>query len=193
VREPALALIGDLQQPLAQVSRHFRADPKKVGGSLFRVLRDTRFEHEGGPYKPWIGLRFHHERKRDVHAPGYFVHIAPTEEGSFLGGGLWRPEGPTLNRLRSFLQDNPVAWQKLETSARLARYPLDGEMLQRPPRGVPVDHPLVDALRRKSFVRSAPLPLATATSPGLKTAIATMFTDLGPFMDYLCAALDLDF
>ena len=42
VRQPFLRLITDLQPDLAQVSDHFRSDPRGVGGSLFRIHRDAR-------------------------------------------------------------------------------------------------------------------------------------------------------
>ncbi|MHB8679755.1 MAG: TIGR02453 family protein, partial [Rudaea sp.] len=57
VREPFLQLIADLQAPLAKISTHMRADPRKAGGSLFRVHRDTRFANDKTPYKPWAGAR----------------------------------------------------------------------------------------------------------------------------------------
>ena len=51
VRQPFLRLIADLQPDLAQVSAHFRADPRTVGGSLFRIYRDSRFSNDKTPYK----------------------------------------------------------------------------------------------------------------------------------------------
>ena len=43
VREPALDFINDFAAPLKSISEHFVADTRKVGGSLFRIQRDTRF------------------------------------------------------------------------------------------------------------------------------------------------------
>ncbi|MFL7980370.1 TIGR02453 family protein, partial [Xanthomonas vasicola] len=51
VRQPFLQLITDLQPALAQVSEHYRADPKTQGGSLFRIYRDARFSNDKSPYK----------------------------------------------------------------------------------------------------------------------------------------------
>ncbi len=50
VREPYLRFIADLQPALARISAHYRADPRKVGGSLFRIQRDVRF---AGDKAPW--------------------------------------------------------------------------------------------------------------------------------------------
>jgi len=41
VREPYQAFITDMQAPLAKISPHFHADPRKAGGSLYRYFRDT--------------------------------------------------------------------------------------------------------------------------------------------------------
>ena len=87
VREPFLRLLGDLQPPLAEVSTHYRADPRKVGGSLFRIHRDTRFASDKAPYKGWQGARLYHERSREVPAPSYYLHLQPG--GCFVGGGLF--------------------------------------------------------------------------------------------------------
>src|SRR6185437_2266402 len=61
VREPFLQLITDMQAPLAKISPHYRADPRKNGGSLYRIYRDTRYSNNKLPYKPWQGSRFTHE------------------------------------------------------------------------------------------------------------------------------------
>ena len=57
VRDPYLRLIADLQAPLSKISTHYRADPRKIGGSLFRIQRDVRFAGDKSPYKTWAGAR----------------------------------------------------------------------------------------------------------------------------------------
>ena len=61
VREPALELIAAMASSLAKFAPHFRAEPKKMGGSLMRVFRDTRFARDKTPYKINIGIQFRHE------------------------------------------------------------------------------------------------------------------------------------
>ncbi|HEX9708874.1 MAG TPA: DUF2461 family protein, partial [Candidatus Thermoplasmatota archaeon] len=51
VRDPMLAFIREAASPLARISRHVLADPRPVGGSLFRIYRDTRFSKDKTPYK----------------------------------------------------------------------------------------------------------------------------------------------
>ena len=46
VRQPALDFIEDFAEALYDISKHFTADARKVGGSLFRIQRDTRFSKQ---------------------------------------------------------------------------------------------------------------------------------------------------
>ncbi len=50
---------------LETVAPHFRADPRKSGGSLMRVFRDTRFSRDKTPHKTNIGIQFRHATGKD--------------------------------------------------------------------------------------------------------------------------------
>ena len=193
VREPLQRLVTDLQPDLAEVSLHFRADPRTVGGSLYRIQRDTRFANDKRPYKTWQGARLFHARRKELASPLYYLHIQPGE--CFVGAGIWRPESPTLRRIRQFIVDNPAGWKAAaHAPAFRRRYALDDEdRLVRPPRGFPADFPFIDDLRHRSFVAWRALDDATVTGPKLRQVLAKDLRELAPFVDYLCAALDLEF
>lgn len=193
VRAPFLALIADLQPALREVSEHYRADSKTVGGSLFRIHRDTRFSGDKSPYKLWQGARFFHERSRELEAPSFYLHLQPGN--CFVGAGLWHPEPDTLRRVRQFIVDNPGSWAAAAHAAAFRkRYDLDdSEMLVRPPRGYPADFVHLDDLRRKNHVAIRALDDDAMTGPRLLATLSDDLRRLGPFVDYLCAALDLEF
>lgn len=90
IRMPAMQLIDDMADELPAISPHFTAQAREIGGSLMRVQRDTRFSRDKTPYKTNIGIQFRHERGKDIHAPGFYLHIAPDD--CFLGIGLWHPD-----------------------------------------------------------------------------------------------------
>ena len=74
VVEPVLRFIEAVGlEVLPRVSQSFVADPRKNGGSMFRISRDTRFSHDKRPYKENVGCQFRHALGRDVHAPGFYV------------------------------------------------------------------------------------------------------------------------
>ena len=54
VLDSALRFIQSMQYPLADFAPHFTAMPSRVGGSLMRVYRDTRFSKIKLPYKTRI-------------------------------------------------------------------------------------------------------------------------------------------
>ena len=134
VVEPALAFIGAMAPRLARISGHFSAVPKRTGGSLMRIYRDTRFAYNKTPYKTNVGIQFRHELGRDIHAPGFYVHIEP--DGCFLGAGIWRPEPEPLRAIREKIVAEPDRWRRTVTDRRFAAaFELTGERLERPPRG----------------------------------------------------------
>lgn len=193
VRQPFLRLLGDLAPELAAVSPHFRADTRGVGGSLFRIHRDARFSNDKSPYKSWQGARLFHERRREVPAPSFYLHLQPGQ--SFVGAGLWHPESATQRRVRQFIVDNPGGWKAAAHAPKLrAAFEFDtGEMLVRPPRGFPADFEFIDDLRHRNWVFRRAIDDAVMTGPRLRQTVARDLVILGPFVDYLCAALDLEF
>ena len=192
VREPFLQLITDLQAPLAKISPHYRADPRKNGGSLFRIFRDTRFSNNKLPYKPWQGARFFHVRRHEIPAPSFYLHIQPGD--CFAGGGMWHPEPDALKHIRGFLADNPAAWKKATQGKAFREHlQLGGESLTRPPRGYDPAHALIEDLKRKDFVASAGFSEELACSAELLPWTLATFRQVAPLLDYLCAAQELEF
>ena len=120
------------------------------------------------------------------------LHIQPG--ACFAGGGLWHPEPETQRRIRNFMLDNPSGWKAAVQSATFRRkFELTGESLVRAPRGFPADHELIDDLRRKDFVAGAGLDDEVVLGPRLRRSVAAGFAGMAPMVDYLCAALDLEF
>ena len=70
---------------------------------------------------------------------------------------------------------------------------LGGESLTRPPRGYPPDHPLIDDLKRKDFIAWQNFDEAEAFKSGFDRFVIARVKRLAPLVDYMCAALDLDF
>lgn len=194
LRAPYLRLIADLAEPLRGISSHYVADPRPVGGSLFRIHRDTRFSSNKLPYKPWAGARFFHERSRELmgEAPVFYLHVEPGN--NFIGSGLWHPGPESLRRVRDYLLSNPASWKSVTRSAAFRRqFELGGDALSRPPRGYDPQHELIDDLKRKDFVCIGTLDDDELLSPQLPKLLLKRYTLAAPLVDWLCGALDLDF
>jgi uncharacterized protein (TIGR02453 family) len=188
VKEPALEFIRDFSVPLKGLSPHFKADPRANGGSLFRIYRDTRFSKDKSPYKTHTGIQFRHDRGKDAHAPGFYLHLEPKQ--CFVGLGIWHPDGAALKKIRGGLVDDGTGWKKaLSGKAFRDRFQLSGDSLVRPPKGFDADHPLIEDLKRKDFIAVARLTQKEVMGPDFLKEFTRYCRAGGAFMAYLCKVL----
>ena len=192
VLDVALRFIQSIQDPLAAIAPNFTAVPQRVGGSLMRVYRDTRFSHNKLPYKTNIGIQFRHQRAKDVHSPGYYVHIDP--DRVFVGVGMWRPDADSLRAIRDRIVAKPSEWGGALQDPKFRRhFELGGESLSRAPRGFDKDHELIDDIKRTSFIAVRDLDVEDSLNPQFQRKVETSFAAAAPFMKFLCKAVDVPF
>lgn len=195
IREPALEFITDFGARLEKISPHFVADSRTVGGSLMRPYRDVRFSKDKTPYKTNVGIQFRHEMGKDVHAPGFYLHIEP--RSCFAGVGLWRPETPVARQIRQAVHDDPAGWKKAAKSKTFTdawdSRADDEDMLKRVPREFDTEHPFADDLRMKSFIASATLTQTKVTSAGFDSDLAAMYGRAADYTRFLCEAIGVAF
>lgn len=187
VKEPALDFIESFRPRLADLSPHFEANARVVGGSLFRINRDTRFSKDKTPYKIHTGMHFRHEQARDVHAPGFYLHLQPRQ--CFMGAGIWHPEPSVAQQIRGFVSEHRDRWTGLTND--LGSFELAGDSLIRPPRGFDRDDPLIEDLKRKDFMATSSFTQKQITSTGFLDLFTARCEESLPFVRFLCDALDL--
>ena len=190
VRGPLLGFIADFGPRLAEFAPRFVADPRANGGSLFRINRDIRFSKDKRPYKTNSGIHFRHELGKDVHAPGFYLHLAPGEV--FAGMGIWHPETAAAYKIRRSIAENPDRWIHIVGDDDFAEsFTFTGDSLSKPPQGYPPDHPLITHLKLKDFVATAELTEADACSPDFPDVYETLCRAGMPFMSFLAESLGL--
>ena len=192
VRTPALSFIAAMDRYIKMMSPHYEALPKKVGGSLMRIHRDVRFSADKSPYKTNIGIQFRHELGKDVHAPGFYLHIEPNE--CFVGVGVWHPAPDALSKIRDRMVEKPDEFKKaINHKPFKDHFELAGESLIRPPKGFEKDHPLIEHLKRKDFITGCNVEPSVILEQDLPKQITGMFGKAQPLMRFLCAALELNY
>lgn len=151
---PAMAeLCTELQARLSPELPGLQSLPR-VGGSIFRLNRDTRFSRDKKPYDThaaallWDGA--------DKHAcPAIYLRISAAQV--LVSGGIWIFEEGQLDRFRKRLLQEP-AGARLDDALRAGKKaglePDAQEKLPRPPRGIPLEHPRTELSKHKGLVVS---------------------------------------
>ena len=190
--EPALEFIEAFAPHLRRISPNFVASTSRTGGSLFRIHRDVRFSKDKSPYKPFLGIRFPHKEAKNLHTPGFYLHIEPRE--CFMGAGIWHPDSTTLTKIRGAIVSDPGKWKRVTQAKKFSDvYRLSGDSLTRAPTGYDRDHPFVEDLKRKDFIGITSVPQRAITSDSVLGTVAGMCRSADGFVQYLCNAVGVPY
>jgi uncharacterized protein (TIGR02453 family) len=180
VRDPMLRFIAEVGPRLRTIGRHFG------GGSMFRIYRDIRFSRDKSPYKTHAAAHFPHAASdRDVHAPGFYLHLEPAH--CFAAAGLWHPDTTALEKVRERIARRSAAWQ----TVLRRRLRIEGERLSRPPRGYDATHPHIEDLKLKDIITRVTFPDAAVCGPRFPAMFVRACTTMSPLMEFLTKALNL--
>jgi len=193
VQDPFLAFMEDLAPKMEKISPHIVVEPKRAGGSMARIYRDTRFSKDKSPYNTHITAIFRHEVGKKLPAPGFYLRIDTKEV--VVGTGLWHAEGPAVAAIRDAIVADPKRWKKVRDDKKFRDLygSLAGESLKRPPRGYDADHEYVEDLKRKDFVGFRNMALRDIQKPGFLAEVDKAYRGSKALMVFLCDAMDLSF
>jgi uncharacterized protein (TIGR02453 family) len=196
VRAPLAALVEEVDVRLGGVAPEIVGDPKR---SLFRIHRDVRFSSDKAPYKTHAACWFYHgDAGRGVGSAttahggaGFYFHMEPGRAS--LGGGIWMPPRPTLDRIRERIDKDPASLARALRAPALRRYGglAEEAMLARMPRGYDAEHPGAALLRHRSFTVGRALTERELFSPRLPDLLARDYARILPLVRWLNAALGL--
>jgi uncharacterized protein (TIGR02453 family) len=150
LREQFTAFVGELIERTADFDERVRwKDPKEC---LFRIYRDVRFSNDKSPYKTTFSAYVSEQNRRGA-PPGYYLEV--DEKGVMMAAaGIWLPPADVLARLRASLAEHPERFEKVLRARgfRRAFGGLQGDRLTRPPRGYTAETPLIEHVKRKSYI-----------------------------------------
>jgi uncharacterized protein (TIGR02453 family) len=182
VRQPMLAILDRLATDLRSVAPELHVSPK----SMYRIYRDIRFSENKQPYKTHVAASFWHRNLGKGGGAGMYFHISP--EDVWIGGGMYGPEPPQLHRVREQIANNVQRFRSIvEAPAfkRLLDGGLEGEQLQRVPRGFARDHEAADYLRYRQFLAGKQFPARFATSSGFYAGMLGVYRSIAPLIRFL--------
>ncbi len=185
VEAPMLAFINDFAPALRSISPAYIVDRRRIGGSMYRIYRDTRFSEDKTPYKTWLAARFEHEARRKVESvPGFYLHLGI--DHCFAGGGLYHVERPGLTRLRQRIVDVPQEWRRAKAGLEI-----QGDQLKRGPAGFPISHEHIEDLKRQQIYTLTQLSEEEVVSAGFLDRFTEECLRAAPLIEFQTKALGL--
>ena len=144
---------------------------------ISRINRDMRFSRDGGPYKNHIATGI----------DGYYISLSA--EGIYVATGLYKPEPPTLARLRAAI-GSPASGRAIGTiiaTLRRKGYEVGThESLRTAPKGFASDHPRIELLRMKDIYAGRMMkPDASLATPKALDEIKRAMADVRPLRDWM--------
>lgn len=155
----------------------------------FRIYRDIRFSKEKTPFKTNFGAYISKAGKNSESA-GYYFHLEPS--GSFIAGGKYQPQGPTLKAIREAIFYEPGNFRAILEKPAFKKHfsGFIGDTLKSAPQGYPKDHPDIDLLKYKNYAVSQPLSPKILQSADLLGEISSAWTELKTLNDFLNKAME---
>jgi len=156
---------------------------------IFRIYRDVRFSKSKLPYKTNFGAFIAKGGRKSPFA-GYYVHLEP--DGSFVGGGAYRPESKYLRAIRNEIFENVEEYLGILNSVTFKTYfdELYGEKLKLAPRGFPRDFAAIDLLKNKHYAVIHKVDDAVWTSATLLDTLAEIFRIQSTFNTFINRAIE---
>ena len=186
VRQPMIAVVERMADDFRAFAPELVASPRV---SMYRIYRDTRFSENKAPYKTHVAAVFPTRGLPKHEGAGVYFHVSP--EGVWMGGGLYLPQPPQLHAIREHIASNVRQLRAIVESPGFRRHvgALEGDRLQRVPRGFPSDHEAAEYLKFRHFIAGAEFPAAFAASPKFYGTLLSVFRRLMPLARFLNAPL----
>jgi len=180
---------------VAEVLQGVKSFDSKLEGlqakdGIYRIYRDVRFSPDKTPYKSHFGAYFAEGGKKSV-GPGYYIHIEPS--GAFVGGGIYMPEAPVLQKIRQEIDYNGNKLQAILNKPSFKKYfpkLWEEDKLSRPPKGYEADNTNIELLKLKSFVCTYNLPIEVLLGKEAPQKIVEALRELYTLQEYLREAID---
>ena len=186
-KEEFLEDVGVILKGLAEWEPAFEAFKPK--DCVFRQNRDVRFSANKDPYKTNFAAYFSPKGKKSE-GPGYYLHVQPGQ--SFIGGGIWMPQGETLKKIRKEIDYSGGELKKIEEEKDFKKTfgEIQGEKLKTSPRDFEADHEYIEYLKLKSFTVTTALKDKEIESGQFIQLALSGFRTMRPFQDFLTKAVE---
>jgi uncharacterized protein (TIGR02453 family) len=183
--DPARAFVAAMGPELRKISPEVQFEPK-IGASIGRVNRDTRFSRDKRAYKDHLDLWFWHGEKKSFATPGFFLRL--TAGDVWLGAGMHHMEGDALTRYRDAVVDERSGKALVAAIAKVEAagdYAIGSMPRKSVPRGYDKDSPRAKYLLWEGLPAMARMEIAEAQAPDFADRALAHFRATWPIGQWL--------
>lgn len=187
--DAAKAFVETAGPRLQQFAPTINFEPR-IGASIPRINRDTRFSRDKRLYKEQVDLWFWHGDKKSWDQPGFFLRIEP--EFTYVAAGMMHILPPTLFRFRDAIDAERSGAALADTVDRInaiGRYEVGYPSRKSVPKGYAKDHPRAEYLLYESLWGHLRLPSEAALRTDFADVALAAWRDLAPLTEWLMAEL----
>ncbi len=120
-----------------------------IKNCVYRIYRDVRFSNDKSPYKNYFSGVLG-KGGRHTKLSCYYVHFQP--DNIIMGGGIWWPEKPILDQLRSLIDAEGDEFLKIMQPILAAGYDWDCATLKKMPKQYDASNPMARYLKMKEYI-----------------------------------------
>jgi uncharacterized protein (TIGR02453 family) len=182
LKEPMLALIGEINEAMAEFAPMHVRPPQKI---MMRIYRDIRFSKDKRPYKNHVSAWWVRDGLQKTSGAGFYLQVSAEEV--LVAAGAYMPEREQLLAIRRYLAEHHEEFRAVMNGKKLRSLmnDYDGAPLTRAPKGFLEDHPAIDLLKNKQWAVSVRLPVERAMKATLVKDVVERFRAVAPMVAML--------
>lgn len=191
VLEPMRALVTQLAPSLLALDSRLIAEPK-VGRSISRIYRDTRFTKDKSIFRDVVWCTFMWEKKLYEGPPAFFFEFSPSKVR--WGCGFYRASTAAMDTMRGLIvREDPAFAEAVAALGSDGYFVLEGERYKRSkfPHAQGVQRQWLDQKSVSAVRNSNDFELLYSDS--LADVLAADFKRLKPVYDFFCKAQAFSF
>lgn len=186
VKAPFEQLVASLIDHLQALDRRILTTPREA---IFRIHRDTRFQADKTPYKPYVSAAIGVGGRKNPGVPGFYLELSG--QGAQMYAGIYQPDKPALEAIREKIAAEPGRFRDCYTDPAFVRDfgVLRGErnkILPAALREAALAEPL---LYQKAFYCTTGWPVEAMLAPEFEADILARYQSAAPLHAFLWEAL----
>lgn len=180
----------EIQLVLDRLSKHNNGFAKvKAKDTVHRINNNRMYQPDKPVYKDFLSCSPAGTKSNGVSTFFFMIGL----EESFVGGGLYRPDKETLEKVRAAIDYNGQELKSIVEASNFKQFfgglSEDEQKLKTSPQNFDKNHEFIDLLNRKNFTAMKPITQDDFCGDGFVDLVEKAYTHYKPLDDYLIQAI----